>query len=51
MELFNEISEITSEYLEKYEDGKEYIFTDEKKDFINNKTIYIFKKINLSRIL
>ena len=25
MELFNEISEITSEYLEKYEDGKEYI--------------------------
>ena len=25
MELFNEISEITSEYLEKYEDGKDYI--------------------------
>ena len=25
MELFNEISEITSEYLEKYEDRKEYI--------------------------
>ena len=25
MELFNEINEITSEYLEKYEDGKEYI--------------------------
>lgn len=25
MELFNEISEIKSEYLEKYEDGKEYI--------------------------
>ena len=25
MELFNEISEITCEYLEKYEDGKEYI--------------------------
>ena len=25
MELFNEINEITSEYLKKYEDGKEYI--------------------------